>query len=98
MRTSVAVLLVAGLVLGAGGVSRADEQADARAIIARAIRARGGEKRLARYKVHTWKEKATYYGMGGSEQYEATRPFTVGLASRKMLTGNDLTSPKWGRS
>jgi hypothetical protein len=71
MRKSVAVLLVAGLVFGAG-VSRADDYADARAIIAKAIRTVGGEEKLARYQAQTWKERATYFGTGAGERYEAT--------------------------
>jgi hypothetical protein len=72
MRKSMAVLLLAGMVAGTQGRSRGDDPAEARALVARAIRAAGGEATLARYKARTWNEKATYYGAGGSEQYEAT--------------------------
>jgi hypothetical protein len=89
MRTSVAVLLVAGLVLGTRSVNRADDQADARALIARAIQARGGEKRLAQYKAQAWKEKATYYGMEDREQYEAT--YTAGWPDKLKVTIGDFT-------
>jgi outer membrane lipoprotein-sorting protein len=45
-------------------VGRADDQADARAIIDKAIKAEGGEATIARFKAQTWNEKGTYYGMG----------------------------------
>lgn len=71
MRSSVTVLL-AGLVLVTQGITRADDRADAQAIIARAIRAAGGEGKLARYKAQTWNEKATFFGAGAAQQYEAS--------------------------
>jgi hypothetical protein len=72
MRTSVIVLLFAILVVGARSGARADDPGDARDIVAKAIRAVGGEEQLARYKARTWKEKATYHGTDGDEQYEAS--------------------------
>jgi len=49
-----------------------DNQEDARGIVARAIRAAGGEGTLARYGARTWKEKAVYHGADGDEQYNAS--------------------------
>lgn len=46
-------------------------QNDARKIIAKAIRAAGGEVTLARYGARTWKEKAVYHGADADEKYEA---------------------------
>jgi hypothetical protein len=43
---------------------RADDQADALTIIDKAIKAQGGEAKVAKFKAQTWKEKGTYYGMG----------------------------------
>ncbi len=72
MRKSVAVLLALGLVLGSLRVSRADDQSDARGLITKAIRAAGGEEKLAKYKAQTWTEKGTYYGMGAGVPYTGT--------------------------
>lgn len=72
MRSSMASLFVAGLVLGAPGVTRGDDRTDAEAIVAKAIRAAGGEEKLARYHAETWKERATYFGTNTTERYEAT--------------------------
>jgi hypothetical protein len=51
------------------GVTRADDQKDARAIIDKAIKVSGGEKRLSQVKAETWEEKGTYYGMGDGLPY-----------------------------
>jgi hypothetical protein len=47
----------------------AEDQADAKAIVERAIKAAGGEKNLARFKAHTWNEKGTYYGQGKGQPF-----------------------------
>ena len=52
-----------------GGAACADEQADARAIIDKAIKAAGGEENLAKYKAETFKGKGKYYGMGAGMDY-----------------------------
>jgi hypothetical protein len=51
--------------------SRADDSADARAIVAKAIKAVGGEEKLEKFKAHTLKETGTYYGMGDGLPYTA---------------------------
>jgi hypothetical protein len=66
------VLLFAGLLGGGQTESQTDDQHDARELVARAIRAAGGEHTLARYAARTWREKAVYHGAGGDEQYEAS--------------------------
>lgn len=48
---------------------RADEKADARAIIAKAVRVKGGEEKLARDKAATFKGKGKFYGMGDGTEY-----------------------------
>jgi hypothetical protein len=53
------------------GTIRADDQEDARAIVAKAIKAIGGETNLAKLNAHTWKATGTYYGMGDGLPYEA---------------------------
>jgi hypothetical protein len=57
-------LLVSCLVLGFAGVARADDQADCRAVVDKAIKALGGQGKLSKYKAATWKEKGVYHGMG----------------------------------
>ena len=49
--------------------SRADDQADAKAIVAKAIKAAGGEEKLTKFNAHTVKETGTYYGMGDGVPY-----------------------------
>jgi hypothetical protein len=71
MRISVTFLLAA-LILSTRGVTRADDRAYAHAIIAKAIRAAGGEEKLAHYQAQTWKENATFFGAGPTQQYEAS--------------------------
>lgn len=65
--------------------SRADKQAEARAIIDKAIQAMGGEAKLAKFKAVTWKSKGTYrfkdtttyftseWAMQGLNQYRKAR-------------------------
>jgi hypothetical protein len=55
--------------VGSLGLLRADDKTDARAIIAKAIKAGGGAEKLAKYQAMTWKEKGTYYGMGAGLPY-----------------------------
>jgi outer membrane lipoprotein-sorting protein len=57
------------LALGFAGGLRADEPKD---VIAKAIKAAGGEEKLAKFKSQTWAAKGTYYGMGAEIQYTAT--------------------------
>jgi outer membrane lipoprotein-sorting protein len=62
MRTLCASITI-GVLLCAPAV-RADDAADAKAIVEKAIKATGGEEVLSKFKAMTWKEKGTYYGMG----------------------------------
>jgi hypothetical protein len=57
------------LVFGVAGVARADDQAQA--VIDKAIKAKGGEEALAKYKAQTTKGKGMFYGMGDGI------PFTI---------------------
>src|SRR6185503_2550966 len=64
--------LVAGMLAvcySLAGVAHADDQADALAIVAKSIKATGGEEKLAKYNAQTWKETGTYYGMGAGLPY-----------------------------
>jgi hypothetical protein len=57
------------LALAAVGAARADDQAATRAIIEKAIQARGGEEKLAPMKAVTFKSKGKFYGMGDGTDY-----------------------------
>ena len=50
---------------------KADDADQARAVIDKAIKAQGGEEKLAKFKSHTWKNKGTWYGMGDGVPYTA---------------------------
>jgi hypothetical protein len=62
-------LTVMFLALAVAGAARADEQAATRAIIEKAIQARGGEDKLAQMKGMTFKSKGKLYGMGEGMDY-----------------------------
>jgi outer membrane lipoprotein-sorting protein len=49
--------------------ARADDAADARVLIGKAIKATGGKDKLAQFKAQTFSEKGTYYGMGQGQPY-----------------------------
>ncbi len=61
--------VVVGLLLGAGGLARGDDQADARKVIEKAIQAQGGAEKIAKYKAATWKTKGNFYGLGNALPY-----------------------------
>lgn len=69
MRTVVRTLLTAGLVLSAAAVVRADDQADLKALVDKAIKATGGEDKLAKYKAMSWKGKGTVHVMNMALPY-----------------------------
>ena len=50
---------------------KADDADQARAVIDKAIKAQGGEEKLAKFKSHTWKNKGTWYGMADGVPYTA---------------------------
>lgn len=57
------------LALATFASARADDAADARALIDKGIKALGGKDKLAKVQAQTWKEKGTYYGMGKGIPY-----------------------------
>jgi hypothetical protein len=69
MRKIWVIPLAGVLVLAWAGALRADDQAEAKAVVEKAIKATGGAEKLAKYKAMTWKEKGTYYGMGNAQPY-----------------------------
>jgi len=69
MRILLCATAVAALVLTGASLVRSGEDKDARAVIAKAIKAMGGEANLVKHQAATWKEKGTYYGMGEGQPY-----------------------------
>lgn len=65
------VCVAAALALAATGAARADDQADLKKVIDKAIKATGGEEKLAKFHANTFKEKGKFYGMS-----EEGTPFT----------------------
>lgn len=68
MRKFVAILVALALFLTWSEVASSGDD-DGRALVAKAIKAAGGEKNLAKMESITWKEKGTYYGMGDGLPY-----------------------------
>jgi hypothetical protein len=68
MRTILCATAVV-LALTATTTARADDKADTRAVIAKAIQARGGEEKLAKVKAVNFKGKGKFYGMGEGIDY-----------------------------
>jgi hypothetical protein len=64
MRPSRYVFLVSAVVLAATVMARADDRAAARALVAKAVKAQGGEARLAKLPAVTAKLKGTFHGLG----------------------------------
>lgn len=60
--------LSAVMLLATASQSRADD-ADVQKIVDKAIKAKGGEANLAKYKAATWKGKGTFYGGGDGAPY-----------------------------
>jgi hypothetical protein len=62
-------LATAAVLALALGTLQADEKADTRALIDKAIQARGGAEKLAQLKATTFKLKGKFYGMGAGLDY-----------------------------
>ncbi len=71
MRKTLGSVLAGALVLAWTAAAWSGEGEDARGVIARAIKAAGGEKNLAKHQSMTWNEKGTYYGMGKGLPFES---------------------------
>jgi hypothetical protein len=63
------VCLAAVLAVAAAGAARADDQADLRKVIDKAVKAMGGQEKLAKFKAVTFKMKGKFYGMGDGIDY-----------------------------
>jgi hypothetical protein len=59
MRAVSCFSFVAGFALAGAGLARADDQADLKAVVDKAIKAAGGEAKLKAFKAFTWKGKGT---------------------------------------
>jgi hypothetical protein len=71
MRKTVGLAAAVVLGLAAAGAARADEKTDARAVIEKAVKALGGEEKLAARKALTFKIKGKFYGLGEGIDYTA---------------------------
>jgi hypothetical protein len=69
---------------------RADD-ADLRAVIDKALKAAGGEEKLAKFKSRTWVAKGTYYGMGDGIQYSANYALALPDKFRFEVEGGFMT-------
>lgn len=69
MRNFMGVTLTALVLVASMGRAPADDADKARAVIDKGIKVLGGADNLAKFNVHTWKEKGTYYGMGDGLPY-----------------------------
>ena len=78
MKMVLRVGLAAGLALALTGTLRAEEPKE---IIDKAIKAAGGEEKLAKFKAHTWAAKGTYYGAGDGMPYTAEYAVQAPLAA-----------------
>jgi hypothetical protein len=85
--------LAAALALAAPVVARADDQADLRKVIDKAIKAAGGEENLTKYKGETFKMKGKFYGMGEGVPYTAEFAVQLPDKSRVQVDG-DLNGQK----
>src|SRR5262245_16514322 len=63
------LLCVAVSLTLAAGSARADDKADAKAVVDKGIKAAGGEDNLAKFKARTFKGKGKFYGMGEGIDY-----------------------------
>src|SRR6266581_4328348 len=64
MRMVLRYWLAAFVLVTVSGLVRADEQADLKAIVDKAIKAHGGEEKLSKNKVISTKAKGKFYGFG----------------------------------
>jgi hypothetical protein len=71
MRGILTAATMIGLVLAAPLVARADDEADMKALIEKAIKAHGGAEKLSKNKASTSKFKGKFYGMGDGIDYAA---------------------------
>ena len=61
MRILKSLACLLGLLFAGAGLARADDQAESKALIDKAIKAAGGEAKLAKFQAMTWKGKGKYH-------------------------------------
>jgi len=83
MRRAIVSGLTAGLLLTLTALVAADEAAEARAILDKAIKAHGGAEKLAKLSLVTRKERGKYYGLGDALPYTANS--TIQLPDKLRL-------------
>jgi hypothetical protein len=76
--------LVASLALVAAVAARADDK-ETQAVIDKAIKARGGADKLAKFKAATWKGKGKFYGLGDAIDYTGEWAIVPPAKSRNTL-------------
>jgi outer membrane lipoprotein-sorting protein len=81
------VCLAAVLTLAASGAARAEQKDDCKAVIDKAIKATGGEERLAKIKAFTFTMKGKFYGMGDGIDYTGELAVQVPDKSRIKIDG-----------
>jgi outer membrane lipoprotein-sorting protein len=69
MRKAMGWYFAAGMIVAISGLARADDKADANAIIDKAIKAQGGAEKLSKNKAVTTKQKGKFYGFGDAVDY-----------------------------
>ncbi|HEY1860799.1 MAG TPA: hypothetical protein VGG61_10615 [Gemmataceae bacterium] len=69
MRKTTGWILAAGVIVAISGLARADDKADAIAIVDKAIKAQGGADKLSKNKAVSTKQKGKFYGLGDGIDY-----------------------------
>jgi hypothetical protein len=64
MKQGLQALLGLGFLVAVSVPVRADDAADARALVEKAVKAQGGQEKLDKFAAHTMKFKGTFHGMG----------------------------------
>jgi hypothetical protein len=78
---------LAGLALTFAGPGRAEEKADCKAVIDKAIKAMGGEKNLAKVKAATWKIKGKFFFMENENPYTSETSYQAPDRYRSSFEG-----------
>jgi len=69
MRSLCGLMIVAVALTWSVGLVRSGDKSEPHAVVAKAIKAVGGEDKLKKHNAQTWREKGTYYGMGDGIPY-----------------------------
>jgi hypothetical protein len=81
------------LALAAAGAGRAEEKSESKQVIDKAVKAVGGEDKLAKVKAFTFKMKGKFYGMGEGIDYSGEVAVQLPDKSRVKIDG-DLNGTK----